>query len=80
MFQKKLAEIILKHGPVVINKGANHLVTAFNVDNKSILIHDPKNLKLEIWETNDIIKEQKKGFFYIAYSYFLIIVFKHSCL
>lgn len=69
-FQKKLAEIILKHGPVVINKGKSHLVTAFNVDNKGILIRDPKNLSLQIWKTNDIMKEQTKGFFYIAYPIF----------
>ena len=70
LFQQKLAEIIKKYGPVVVNKGTNHLVTAFNVDKKGILIRDPKNLNLKIWETSDIIKEQTKGFFYIAYPIF----------
>jgi len=66
-FQQKLAETIQNHGPVVLNRGTNHLVTAFNVDKKGILIRDPKNLNLEIWEISDIIKEQKKGFFYISH-------------
>tara|TARA_A100001015_G_scaffold312674_1_gene418325 strand:+ start:865 stop:1377 length:513 start_codon:yes stop_codon:yes gene_type:complete len=63
----RLKKIINQYGPVVLNKGTNHLVTAFDVSKQGILIRDPKEKHLTIWKTGEILKESTKGLFYIAY-------------